>query len=670
MTFLQPFILWGLPLALLPIIIHLLNRMRYRTQRWAAMSFLFSANRASTRYAKLRQFLILACRVLALLALILAIARPLAGGWLGWALSPSPDVVLVLLDHSASMEAGDPSGTLSKREQALRAIADAAAPYAERSRFVILENAMRKPQEIDKPDLATLSGLSITGPTDTGADLPAMLDAAAEWLTHNQAGVTEIWIASDLQRTNWQPDSNRWPAIMARLAALRQTVRVRLLAMTEPSAPNISVAITGMQRRDRGGQPELDLTLDLERAETTPATLPVAITLDDVRSNFDATLEGQSLRLHRALALDPERQSGWGKVELPPDGNLRDNTAYFVYGPQTPLRSALVAADERSGRFLRFAAAPSKQICDLITGGGDGTDWNKYAMVAWQGPLPGDKVAKQLQAYAESGGVVIFFPPGVADTNSFAGTGWGAVEDADPGQSFGVSHWDEQDGPLAKSDEGLSLPVGGLAVARRQAIVGGGEPVASFADAKPFLTGRAVGRGGVFFCATLPNPQWSALGDGRVLVPMFQRLEEQGGKHLEGGFSMEAGDPSLMENPTGWTSVDAPKKDVRFEAGIYRNESRMIAVNRPAWEDSLERIDKPAARQLFGPVPMQFFEDRGGATGALQGETWRTLLILMLVVLLAEAFLSLPQQTVKSPQGPPAPAPVQREAFKETVTTP
>jgi len=46
--------------------------MRYRTQRWAAMSFLFSANRASTRYAKLRQFLILACRVLALLALILA----------------------------------------------------------------------------------------------------------------------------------------------------------------------------------------------------------------------------------------------------------------------------------------------------------------------------------------------------------------------------------------------------------------------------------------------------------------------------------------------------------------------------------------------------------------------------------------------------------------------
>ena len=37
MTFLQPFILLGLPLVLLPVLIHLLNRMRYHTMPWAAM---------------------------------------------------------------------------------------------------------------------------------------------------------------------------------------------------------------------------------------------------------------------------------------------------------------------------------------------------------------------------------------------------------------------------------------------------------------------------------------------------------------------------------------------------------------------------------------------------------------------------------------------------------
>jgi hypothetical protein len=288
----------------------------------------------------------------------------------------------------------------------------------------------------------------------------------------------------------------------------------------------------------------------------------------------------------------------------------------------------------------------------------------------WQGPLPADKVSKQLQDYISGGGVVAFFPPGAADTNSFAGIGWGALEDAEKEQVFGISHWDEQDGPLAKSDEGLSLPVGGLAVVRRQAIVGGGDPLASFADAKPFLTQRAIGKGVVVFCATLPNPDWSALGDGRVLVPMIQRLEEQGGKRLSGSVSLEAGDPSLMENPAGWTSVDAPKKDVRFEAGVYRNESRLIAVNRPVLEDNMDRVEKPAAKQLFGPVAMQFFEDRGGDAGALQGETWRSLLVIMLVALIAEAFLSLPQQSAQVRPASPAPAPPSpREAFKETVTT-
>src|SRR5580658_6333882 len=109
MTFLQPYLLWLLPFAALPVVIHLLNRMRFRTVHWAATKFLFSANRASTRYARLRQILLLACRVLALLAMLLAVARPLAGGWAGWMLSTSPDVVLILVDRSASMKPATPA---------------------------------------------------------------------------------------------------------------------------------------------------------------------------------------------------------------------------------------------------------------------------------------------------------------------------------------------------------------------------------------------------------------------------------------------------------------------------------------------------------------------------------------------------------------------------------
>jgi len=50
MTFLQPLILWGLPLMLLPVIIHLINRMRHRPRQWAAMQFLLAATRSSTSH--------------------------------------------------------------------------------------------------------------------------------------------------------------------------------------------------------------------------------------------------------------------------------------------------------------------------------------------------------------------------------------------------------------------------------------------------------------------------------------------------------------------------------------------------------------------------------------------------------------------------------------------
>ncbi|MBT4902035.1 MAG: hypothetical protein HON54_09035, partial [Verrucomicrobia bacterium] len=64
MTFLQPLILWGLPLVLLPVIIHLINRMRHQPRQWAAMQFLLAATRSSTSHAKLRNLLILLMRVL------------------------------------------------------------------------------------------------------------------------------------------------------------------------------------------------------------------------------------------------------------------------------------------------------------------------------------------------------------------------------------------------------------------------------------------------------------------------------------------------------------------------------------------------------------------------------------------------------------------------------
>ena len=75
MIFFQKFILWGLPLVLLPVIIHLINRMRHRPRQWAAMQFLLAATRSSTSHAKLRNLLIMLMRIRCLNKRCLSITR-------------------------------------------------------------------------------------------------------------------------------------------------------------------------------------------------------------------------------------------------------------------------------------------------------------------------------------------------------------------------------------------------------------------------------------------------------------------------------------------------------------------------------------------------------------------------------------------------------------------
>ncbi|HWE04550.1 MAG TPA: BatA domain-containing protein [Tepidisphaeraceae bacterium] len=67
----------GLGLISIPIIIHLLNRRRFRTVTWAAMEFLLRAMRKNRRRLKFEQWLLLATRCLLLFLLGLALARPL-----------------------------------------------------------------------------------------------------------------------------------------------------------------------------------------------------------------------------------------------------------------------------------------------------------------------------------------------------------------------------------------------------------------------------------------------------------------------------------------------------------------------------------------------------------------------------------------------------------------
>ncbi len=442
MTFLQPIILFGLPLVLLPIIIHLLNRLRHRPQPWGAMQFLLAASRSSVNQAKLKQFLILLFRTLAVLALLLFLARPLTGGYLGWAVSTAPDVIFLLVDRSASMEHRSSSGVGSKREEALKSMSLAAEGFEETSHLILIDSSTRTPQRLNTA--ASLIDHPLTVPTDAAADIPAMLQSALSWLVENQAGNAEIWVSSDLQPSNWLADDERWPSLVEKFQALPQSVRVRLIAMdVAETQSDTSLGIYEQTRRFQSNTREMIFSLDIDRSADPTDSFPIELALDGVSSELPLESTGAKQRWRHRIDLGDQNVSGWGSFSVPSDANPRNNSVYFVYGEPGDLGATVVATDAIAGPILQLCAGDFQtdppKIASLRSGWkADPDSWDNQTLLIWQEAIPDSDTLATLERFAREGGVVVFLPPAEDSDNDFLGIRWVDSEQAAPESPFKI----------------------------------------------------------------------------------------------------------------------------------------------------------------------------------------------------------------------------------------
>src|SRR3954467_11608776 len=101
MSFLYPIFLAGTVAAAIPIVLHLLRRDIARDVPFSAVRLLRHSPLPTSERRRLRDYLLLAARVLALLLLAAAFARPYLPGSPG----ATPRVLIVALDRSFSMDA-------------------------------------------------------------------------------------------------------------------------------------------------------------------------------------------------------------------------------------------------------------------------------------------------------------------------------------------------------------------------------------------------------------------------------------------------------------------------------------------------------------------------------------------------------------------------------------
>lgn len=654
MTFLQSPLLFALPLILLPILIHLINQNRYRTVQWAATMFLLQARRMAKGMARLKYFLILLARMLAIAGLIFAVSRPMAGGWLGVAGGGAPELSIIVLDRSASMELQHPVTGTSRRETAIQKVAGMFRDLGRNTRTVLFDSVSGEKFELNSGQ--SLQELPETSATATATDFPSLMQSVSEYISANQAGRTDIWICSDLQQTSWQPGSGRWNSVRDQLAK-REGVRLYLLLYRDQSPDNLAVSISDVHRRETAQGAELVMDIRVNRNTPTdqPIRVPLTMVISGARSTVDVELRGQSLQLTGySIPIDRESLQGWGRVELPSDSNPADNSWQFVYAESPVYRTVIVSDDEETSRLLTLAAGiPSdktlKYESDLISSSqAESIEWNRVALLLWQAPLPEGNLAKQLESFTARGGSVVFFPPESPDEKQLFGIRWGQWKEPEGKDQFPIAGWRTDSDLLANTQNGTPLPIGQLAVFRSCEIFGTGTDLAQLTDGPALLKKADTDRGSAWFCSTLPRTTHSNLvSNGVPFYVMIQRALARGAASLGNARQWTAADAAIPEND-GFTALDEKSEQLlqstrSLNGGLWKSGDTLLALNRPLEEDSVEIVSEENLNQVLTGLNFTVIDDQAGNVGALTSEVWRMFLIVMIAALLAEAVLCVPQ---------------------------
>lgn len=675
MSFLQPVLLFGLPLVLVPLIIHLIHILRRKQIRWAAMMFLHRAQRMNKGLSKLRQYLIMAFRMLAVAGLIFMVGRPLAGGLLGLT-GGAPDSVIILLDRSASMEEQLLSTGTSKRVASLRnltaAIKDA---YGTRSTITVIDSATLEPVLLENPD--ALEGLPQAGPTDSSGNIPALLQAGLDFITNNKTGRTDLWLVSDLRNSDWNAQGGRWSGLREAYASL-DGVRFQVLAYPESEDSDFSIAVEQVQRRQSGGQAELlvDFRVNRRIPASDPITLPVKVVVNGTSSTFDLEFKGSEvLRQAHPIPIGDAIERGWGRIELPADGSPADNAWHFVFDDPPPMQS-IVVSDAREEVIVPLKAALSaprdpgrEYLCSVLpTNRAAEVPWDECALLVWHAALPKEDsvLAKQLQGYLATGRRILFLPPANPTADSFDGIKWTEWRSAQ-GDPILTEWWRNDSGLLAAARSGQALPVGDISVRSWCPVEGEFLSLAKLEEeeadsASLLLQSMKDGDRGAYFLTTLPGLSTSNLGrSGIVFFALLHRALDEGAAALGNALQRTAGPDALDDDPAQWKRLDVDPDSVlsmdrALQAGVLerKNEdsdqpSLLVALNRARDEDSAQTLNKSALEELFTGLDWRLHERTLEEESNLTTEVWRTFLVLMAIAIVVEALLCLPGRPEQKP---------------------
>ena len=206
------FLFAGAAAVAAPIIIHLLNRRRFKKINWAAMDFLLEAQRLNRRRVKLEEIILLLLRCLAMILIGLMIARPSLDINVSGLLKAGQTERVIVLDDSLSMATiGQQGSPINKASEILQKGIKSLSNNNSQDIFTVVRTT--DPNKF-APNGLPLTESSITDlldefknikATDLRGDLHSALTTVAKSFDSEKASFAKVvYLFTDLRRMDWE----------------------------------------------------------------------------------------------------------------------------------------------------------------------------------------------------------------------------------------------------------------------------------------------------------------------------------------------------------------------------------------------------------------------------------------------------------------------------------
>jgi hypothetical protein len=330
-TFLAPFFLTLAALAGVPLLVHLMRRRVTRRVEFPAVRFLLQTEREHDRERTVRNRLLLLLRLLAVLALVAAVARPVARFF---GAGHPPIAVALVLDQSMSTRAVVDGQTVFARLQAAaRDVASSLTPE-DRAWLITSEGV------VATGDAAALgAAIDALEPANGRGDLEGALRRARTLVDAGRPRTPVVLVLTDGQRTALAPEP----------AALRLddvALVVHAPALTLPPNRGVQAVDVNPLRWLPAGR----LAVTLSGADSVPWRATLASRTLARGTAPASTLEMPARVEAAAQAVD----TGWlaGRVDVDADEYPGDDVRHFAVRAAPP---AAVSVQRSAGPFVAAA---------------------------------------------------------------------------------------------------------------------------------------------------------------------------------------------------------------------------------------------------------------------------------------------------------------------------